>query len=128
MDLSAEEMSLILSGRSYDAKLQPDVPVSDNHSAIIFTLDESNLVSDNNDLTEFQFQSLLSNISSLELKVQSEIVIREIALQSAVHDVTSDVNDQISFVENMTCFANYTGFSCEACAQGRNFSSFCVSI
>ncbi|XP_028394884.1 laminin subunit beta-2-like [Dendronephthya gigantea] len=115
--ISAEEISLVLTGMGYDAELQPEIRDFGNGKELIFTLDESHLSTDDRVLSAFKFQSLLSNISSLALKIQSEMVVREIVLQSARFD-PSIANEQIGFVENMTCFENYTGLSCEACATG----------
>lgn len=109
----------------YDVELQPDIRDFGNRNELSFTLDESHLTADDRKMTAFQFQSLLSNITTLVLKIQSEMVVRESVLQSAVFDPTS-AHENIEFVENMTCFENYTGLSCEACATGEN-NFFCMS-
>lgn len=110
------------------AHLRPDTAVSRNHNSVTFILDENHLVDGGHDMTAFHFQSLLSNISSFELKIQSKIVFVRILLQTAVHDGTSDVQYQVRYVENMTCFENYTGLSCESCAPGRNPITFFVRL
>jgi hypothetical protein len=118
VDFPAQETLLLLAGRGYNVQLRPDISVSDDLSDITFTLDEDHLAK--GDMTAFQFQSLLSNISSFGLRFQSKsIVISGIVLQSVAYDPTSLPRHQISFVENVSCFVNYTGLSCEVCAPGR---------
>ena len=102
------------------AHLQPDRISSGTNYDVTFTLSENQLVHGSQDMTAFHFQSLLSNMSSFELKIKSELLVTKIVLQSAVYDRTSDSQNQVRFVENMTCFENYTGLSCETCAPGKN--------
>ena len=106
------------------AHLRPDTAASRNHPGVTFTLEENHLVDGGHDMTTFDFQSLLSNMSSFELKIKSEILVMRILLQTAVYDRTSNAQYQVRFVENMTCFENYTGLSCETCAPGRNLNEF----
>ena len=118
VNFSPQDIFLLLAGQEYNVQLRPDISVPDNHSVVTFTLDENHLAA--GEMTAFQFQSLLSNISSFKLRLQSEsIVISGIVLESAVYHASSIPQDQISFVENVTCFENYTGLSCEVCAAGR---------
>ena len=117
-NLSTDAISLVLNGQGYRANLEANGKASDNPEEITFTLDESHADSD---MTAFEFQSLLANISSFSLTVESDVVIKLITLYSAMYDPTSDTHDQINFVENMTCFENYTGLSCESCSPGRLF-------
>ena len=102
------------------AHLQPDRASSGTNYDFTFTLSENQLVHCSQDMTAFHFQSLLSNMSSFELKIKSELLVTKIVLQSAVYHGTSNSQNQVRFVENMTCFENYTGLSCEICAPGKN--------
>ena len=102
------------------AHLQPDRAFSGTNYDVTFTLSENKLVHGSQDMTAVNFQSLLSNMSSFELKIKSELLVTKIVLQSAVYNRTSDIQNQVRFVENMTCFENYTGLSCETCAPGKN--------
>ena len=102
------------------AHLQPDRTPSGTNYDVTFTLSENQLVRGSQDMAAFHFQSLLSNMSSFELKIKSELLVATIVLQSAEHDRTSDIQNQVRFVENTTCFENYTGLSCETCAPGKN--------
>ena len=61
-------------------------------------------------------------MTELRVKVYSELVIKDIVLESAVYEPTSDPQSHITFVENTTCFDNYTGLSCEACAPGKVYN------
>ena len=101
------------------AHLEPDRASSGTNYDVTFTLTENQLVHGSQDMTPFHFQSLLSNMSSFELKFKSELLVTKIVLQSAVYDRISDRQNQVRFVENMTCFENYTGLSCETVLQVR---------
>ena len=101
------------------AHLQPDRESSGTNYYVTFTLSKNQLVHGSQDMTAFHFQSLLSNMSSFELKIKSELLVTNIVLQSAVYDRNSDSQNQVIFVENMTCFENCTGLSCETVLQVR---------
>ena len=72
-------------------------------------------------ITAFELQSVLFDLEKLQLRVSlgSKTVILLIALESTVELVGDIDGIEVDWVEECNCpFANYTGLSCQICADG----------
>ena len=115
LNASHDAMLVFLTGQGYQSVLRPNSRTLRKFTEFSFTIDKQ----PGSAITDFQFQSMLSNLTSVQLVVRSNLVLREVLMESAVYDPMSDVSAHVGFVENMSCFSNYTGLSCETCAPGK---------
>ena len=72
----------------------------------------------NEPVTAFDLQLVLSNLDNISISIDfdSDVVLHAIALVTAVP--SEDNETPVTWVEQCTCPDNYTGLSCEQCAEG----------
>ncbi|XP_048586843.1 laminin subunit beta-2 isoform X1 [Nematostella vectensis] len=109
----ASKMTAILLSGNRNVTLQADVTTGH------VTLDETHMVTPS--LTPYQFQSLLTNLSGLWIRAlyhphpDGSVRFQGVSLGSAKARGGGEV---AGFVERAECHRNYTGLSCEVCAEG----------
>ena len=96
---------------------------SPNVTSYHVILDETHVVSEP-PVSPLEFQSILAELMSLKIRAtyypfpQGSVTFKEVALETGAHAQGAPGEVSVGFVENATCHVNYTGLSCEQCAQG----------
>lgn len=97
---------------------------SPNVTSYHVILDETHVVGA--PVTPLKFQSILAELTSLRIRATyyapGSVTFKNISLETAVNEQGTPSEVSVGFVENATCHVNYTGLSCELCAQGKVFS------
>lgn len=96
---------------------------SPNITSYHVILDETHVVGEEQ-VSPLDFQSILAELTSLRIRATyykpGSVTFKEISLETAVSEQGVPGKVSVGFVENATCHVNYTGLSCELCAQGNN--------
>ena len=94
---------------------------SPNATSYHVILDETHVVGGSS-VSPLEFQSILAKLTSLKIRAtyypQGSVTFKEITMETAVGAQGASGEVGVRFVENATCHVNYTGLSCEQCAQG----------
>ena len=96
---------------------------SPNVTSYHVILDETHVVGGPS-VTPLEFQSVLAELTSLKIRAtyypfpQGSVTFKEITVETARNRQGTPGEVGVGFVENATCHVNYTGLSCEQCAQG----------
>ena len=95
---------------------------SPNVTSYHVVLDETQVIGES--VSSLEFQSILAELTSLKVRAtyyaSGTVTFKEITLETAVDEQGAPGGESVGFVENATCHMNYTGLSCELCAQGNN--------
>ena len=93
---------------------------SPNVTSYHVILDETQVIGES--VSPLEFQSILAKLTSLKVHATyyapGTVTFKEITLETAVDEQGAPAGESVGFVENATCHMNYTGLSCELCAQG----------
>lgn len=114
---------VILEGRGRNVTLYMTPSPSLNTHSYHVVLDEEHVIPSNS-VTPFEFQSILTNLTSVKVRAvffpfpKGTVLFKRISLTHAVKDETKPENMHVRFVENAKCHQNYSGLSCETCAPG----------
>ena len=118
---SADGDVILVSGAS-EVALNFIPSPSPNVTSYHVVLDETQVIGDS--VSPLEFQSILAELTSLKVRATyyapGTVTFKEITLETAVDERGAPDGESIGFVENATCHINYTGISCELCAQGNN--------
>lgn len=113
---------IIVSGAS-EVALNLIPSPSPNITSYHVILDETHVVGDES-VSPLEFLSILAELTSLRIRATyyapGSVTFKEISLETAVNEQGAPGEASVGFVENATCHVNYTGLSCELCAQGNN--------
>ena len=96
---------------------------SPNVTSYHVILDETHVVSEP-PVSPLEFQSILAELMSFKIRAtyypfpQGSVTFKEVTMETAVQGQGAPGEVSVGFVENGTCHVNYTGLSCEQCAQG----------
>ena len=96
---------------------------SPNVTSYHVILDETHVVSEP-PVSPLEFQSILAELMSFKIRAtyypfpQGSVTFKEVTMETAVQAQGAPGEVSVGFVENATCHVNYTGLSCEQCAQG----------
>ena len=96
---------------------------SPNVTSYHVILDETHVVSEPL-VSPLEFQSILAELMSFKIRAtyypfpQGSVTFKEVTMETAVQAQGAPGEVSVGFVENATCHVNYTGLSCEQCAQG----------
>ena len=96
---------------------------SPNVTSYLVILDETHVVSEP-PVSPLEFQSILAELMSFKIRAtyypfpQGSVTFKEVTMETAVQAQDAPGEVSVGFVENATCHVNYTGLSCEQCAQG----------
>ena len=119
---SSANADVILSSGEKELMLNLLPSPSPNITSYHVILDEAHVV--NSAVTPLEFQSILAELMSIKIRATyypfpyRSVTFEEISLETAVLGLDTPGETQVKFVENATCQMNYTGLSCEKCAQG----------
>lgn len=95
---------------------------SPNVTSYHVMMDETQVIGES--VSPLEFQSILAELTSLKIRATyykpGSVTFKEITLETAVDEQGAPDGESVGFVENATCHMNYTGLSCELCAQGNN--------
>lgn len=104
---------------------------SPNVTSYHVVLDETHVVGGS--VSPLEFQSVLAELTSLRIRAtyftfpEGSVTFKEITLETAVSGMGALGGMTVGFVENATCHLNYTGLSCEQCAEGKSILIQCDS-
>ena len=96
---------------------------SPNVTSYHVILDETHVVSEP-PVSPLEFQSILAELMSFKIRAtyypfpQGSVTFKEVTMETAVQTQGAPGEVSVGYVENATCHVNYTGRSCEQCAQG----------
>ena len=96
---------------------------SPNVTSYHVILDETHVVSEPR-VSPLDFQAILGELMSFKIRAtyypfpQGSVTFKEVTMETAVQAQGAPGEVRVGFVENATCHVNYTGLSCEQCAQG----------
>ena len=116
------DVMLVSGAKEVALKLVPSP--SPNITSYHVILDETHVVG--RSVTPLEFQSILADLTSLKIRAtyyhypRGSVTFKEITLETAVRGLGTPGEVTVGFVESATCHVNYTGLSCEQCAQGRS--------
>ena len=120
---SSANADVILSSGEKELMLNLLPSPSPNITSYHVILDETHVA--NNAVTPLEFQSILAELTSIKIRATyypfpySSVTFEEISLETAVIGLDAPGKTRVKFVENATCHMNYTGLSCEKCAEGK---------
>lgn len=114
---------VILGNRAREVALNFIPSPSPNVTSYHVILDETHVVSEP-PVSPLEFQSILAELMSFKIRAtyypfpQGSVTFKEVTMETAVQAQGAPGEVSVGFVENATCHVNYTGMSCEQCAQG----------
>ena len=114
---------VILGNRAREVALNFIPSPSPNVTSYHVILDETHVVSEP-PVSPLEFQSILAELMSFKIRAtyypfpQGSVTFKEVTMETAVQAQGAPGEVSVGFVENGTCHVNYTGLSCEQCAQG----------
>ena len=121
-NLSPADGDVILGSGASEVALNFIPSPTPNVTSYHVILDEKQVIGES--VSPLEFQSLLAELTSLKVRatyyLPGTVTFKEIALETAVDEQGAAGGESVGFVENATCHLNYTGLSCELCAQGKN--------